>query len=158
MSSQFNLKKFDNAKLEPRTESVAVPELAEYFDGDGDPIWTVRGLDGQEVYHVRSAFDRDRMIARVVERFAGTTKDKLDGIEELFGIGNEVNEEASKRIELLLLGSVSPKLDRPAAVKLLKSFPTTAGQLTDTILKLTGFGFVPGKRPGSGGNHASETP
>lgn len=154
----FNLKRFDNAQLVPRTEEVEVVDLREYFDGEGPPIWTVRGLSGEEMYRVKNSVSRDRMISAVMSSFAGTPADKITAVKELFGVGEEVDEEAVRRIEMLVIGSVNPKLDRQAAVKLLNRFPITAGNLTDTILKLTGLGSVPGKLPGSGEMPASGQP
>jgi hypothetical protein len=94
----------------------------------------------------------------MITSLAGSTSDKIDAVKELFGVGDGVTEEYAKRIEILLVGSVRPKIDRQEAVRLLRDFPTVAGKLTDTILELTGLGSVPGKLKGSGETPASETP
>jgi hypothetical protein len=68
-----------------------------------------------------------------------------------------VPDEFARRVEILLAGCVEPALSRDMAMKLFKSFPSTAHILADNILKATGEGAVPGESKGSGGTPASAT-
>jgi hypothetical protein len=55
------------------------------------------------------------------------------------------NGEIAKRLEMLVMGSVSPEVTLPVAVKLAEAFPVEFLELTNAITTLTGQGFDMGK-------------
>jgi len=144
----FDQKKFIKTKFIAREETVAVPELAEFFDGD--PVWVVKGLTGEELYRVNQASDRDEAVAAAISAFYGPGS-KENSYREMFGLTDTAPEEHTRRLEMLILGTVSPEnLDRPTMAKIALLFPATVRILTDKIIGLTGAGYVPGKHSGSG--------
>ena len=45
----FDLNRFRAADLSPRQVTVPVPDLAFFFPEGVKPVWTVRGLTGEEI-------------------------------------------------------------------------------------------------------------
>lgn len=154
----MDLAKFMNASLAPREAEVPVPELADFFGKDEQPIWKVRGLTAAEVARSREASDRSEKIKSLVEAMAGDG-DKAAAIRENLGLsGDEVPEDVSRRIEMLCCGSISPALDdehRDVAVQLAAAFPIKFYEITNAIQELTGQGAELGKRKPSGGKKTS---
>lgn len=150
----FDKKKFMQAKFEPRTEDVPVPDLAEFFPDlkDGEiPVWKVRGLSGVELGHCSEEADRNKNISAIVDGMASSIpKEKTKAVKELLGVGGKVPQDIAKRIAHFEAGSVEPKVDKEFAVRFCKVYPVEFYQCTNTIMKLTGQGHVPGKPKGSG--------
>lgn len=149
----MDLGKFLDAELSLRTTSVEVPELSDFF-GDEKPVWTVKGLTAAELGRANQAADRGtENVKALVEAMAGSG-DKAEALRRTMGISQtEVPADVSRRIELLVAGSVEPKLgieQRDVAVKLAETFPTIFYNLTNQILSLTGQGAELGKRKPSG--------
>lgn len=150
----MNLQKFLNESFVPRTATIEVPELAEYF-ADSEPAeWIVRGLTAAELARANLAAEHGAENARaLIEAFAGSG-DKAAAIKKAAGIDDaEVPGDVSRRIEMLTAGSVSPVLgneNRDGAVRLAETFPTVFYNLTNKILSLTGQGSEVGKRKRSG--------
>lgn len=144
----FDDKKFKKAKLVPRTESIPVPELKEYFDGKAE--WTIRGLDGPELCNVKEAANRDVTAQSLISAIHGSSAEKTKAFRDLFGYGDDLTEEYSKRIATLIIASVDPVITRDVAVKIAQTFPATMDMITDKVYQLTGLGHVPGKPKGSG--------
>jgi hypothetical protein len=150
----MDLQKFSNANLVQREASIPVPELAEWFGKDEDPVWIVRGLTAAELGRAKqSASTRAETLRALIAAMAGEG-DKSSEIRKAMGLSDEeVPEDVSRRIEMLVSGSVNPKLgpdQRDVAVKLAEAFPTTFYNLTNHITNLTGQGAEPGKRKPSG--------
>lgn len=154
----FDEKKFSRAAFVPRTHRHFVPELKGYFGSDEESYWEVRGLTGQEMFQAKMAIDRDKTIRAAIAAMATTGNEQIQAFQELMALGESVPEEYSKRIELVSIGSVAPKVERTTVVKLAKNFPATLNTLSDKILELTGLGHELGKPKGSGETAASETP
>ena len=155
----FNESKFNRASFVPRTHRHFVPELKDFFgESDDGPHWEVRGLTGQEMFQAKMAVDRDKTFRAAVAAMSAGGREQVAAFTELMGLGDTVPEELSKRIEILVIGSVAPKVERPTIVKLAKAFPATLNTLTDKILELTGLGHEVGKPKGSGETPASATP
>jgi hypothetical protein len=53
--------------------------------------------------------------------------------------------EIAKRVEMLVTGSVTPKIEHATAAKLAENFPIEFLMLTNAITELTGMGFDMGK-------------
>lgn len=150
----MRLDRFLQEEFSAREMTVPVPQLAEWFD-EGKPVeWTVRGLTAAEVGRVRAAVAlilRDRSSALLAA--AQTGKGVIENAREVLEFyGKEVPEETTRRIEMLVAGSVSPSLvdQRMVAVKLSEAFPMLFQKLTDSIALLTDQGAEPGKRRASG--------
>lgn len=153
----FDVKSFSRAKFAARTEVVEVPEMAEFNNGN-TLNWTVRGLTGDELYRVKAAAERNEQLQAFVKAISTSGVEQLTAIREALGLVEEMQEEHVKRLEMLIIASVDPEIDRPMAVKFAGAYPVAFGRLTDAILKLTGMGAVAGKSKGSGEKVASETP
>jgi len=149
----MDLQKFLNDSLSPRTETIKVPELKDWF-GEDKPEWTVRNLTASELAIANMAAEQGQEnIKALVEAMAGKG-DKATALRKTMGLTEgEVPSDVSRRIEMLTAGSVSPALgmeNRDVAVKLAESFPTVFYNLTNRILSLTGKGSEVGKRKPSG--------
>lgn len=136
----FDAGKFSSAKLAPRTQDVPVPDLAAWF-GDDKPVWTVRGLTGNEVAKARQASESRRRESAFAAALANGSKSELIAeVQAAIGRGDDVEPDLARRLEMLTLGSVEPACTLDVAVRLAEHFPTTFYQLTDRILQLTGLG------------------
>lgn len=153
----MDFNKFLNASLAMREATIPVPELKDFF-GDNEPNWTVRGLTAAELARANDAAESGQSINDLVEALA--KGEKADAIRKLAGVpGKDVPKDVSRRIQMLVSGSVSPKLDeemRDVAVKLAETFPTVFFNLTNKIVNLTGEGAEMGKRKPSGKTPKSE--
>ncbi len=155
----MDLNKFINASLSAREADVAVPALADFFDDGEKPVWRVRGLTAAELARSREATDKGESIKKLVEAMAGDG-DKAEAIRESLGLSSEeVPTDVSRRIEMLVAGSVKPEIpeeQRDVAVKMAENFPVTFYELTNKVQELTGDGAELGKRKRSGRTKASE--
>jgi len=136
----FDIAKFETAKLKHRQAEIKVPALKDFF-GDDEPVWTVRGLSGEEVAHVNEAIKLNTNLAELIEGIVSdSAKDKIEAIKESLGITTEVPHETVRRIALLVNGSVDPECSQNLAVKLAKNFSVQFYELTTKVLELTGMG------------------
>ncbi len=140
----FNLDRFERAKLEPRTERVLVPALAPFFEEGAEPVFVVRGVGATELHTAMEASKRQNAVETVVTALA-TQKEQVQVIRRALGLAGDTPGEIAKRLELLVAGSVEPKLSLPQAVKLAEGFPIEFMQLTNAITVLTGQGCEVGK-------------
>lgn len=138
----FNADQFQQAKLEPRRKRVPVEALARWFDGE--PVWEVRGLDANELHAAIDAGKRNANVEAIVKAIAAGG-DKAKAIREAIGIATGTSAEIVKRMEMLVLGSVDPKIEHATAAKLAKTFPIEFLTLTNEITELTGLGFDMGE-------------
>lgn len=150
----MDLQRFSNATFVQREESIQVPELAEWFDKGEKTVWVVRGLTAAELGRAgQAASTREATLSALVQAMAGEG-DKGSQIRKAMGLSDEeVPEDVARRIEMLVSGSVTPKLSqdqRDVAVKLAEAYPETFYRLTNKITNLTGQGAQPGKRKPSG--------
>lgn len=152
----FDDKLFMKSVFSARTTDVSVAELKEHFDGD--PIWQVRGLTGEEVARANDAVEQNKTMALVAEAISGSDSERVESFKELFGVSEDsVPDELVRRKTMLVMGSVSPVSSEELAVKLADTFPTVFFKLTTEIIKLTGLGKTPGKSKPSGKKQTSET-
>jgi hypothetical protein len=153
----MDLQKFLNASLTMREATIPVPKLAEFF-GDEKPEWKVRGLTAAELARANDASKAASNLNSLVEALA--SGEKADALRKLAGVpGKDVPMDVSRRIQALVEGSVSPKLDeesRDVAVRLAETFPNVFYELTNQIFTLTGEGAEVGKRKPSGKKAESE--
>jgi hypothetical protein len=143
----FDAQAFSAAKLEQRTQDVPVPDLAAWFK-DGDPVWRIRALSGNEVSKTRQAGEaRKREAALAAALSRGSQAEVIAEVQHAIGRGDEVEPDLARRLEMLTLGSVEPTCPLEIAVRLAEHYPTVFYHLTDRILTLTGLGSDVQKKP-----------
>lgn len=148
----FDLERFRTLTLTPRQAQVAVPELAPLF-GDAAPVWTVRGLTGEELARANDATARVKLYAASVEALmSAANSEQAEALKIIMGV-NEVTENFAKQLDYLTFGSVEPSISRGDAVRLSASHPMITHQLTKKILELTEQGADLGKAL-----HSTDTP
>jgi hypothetical protein len=142
----FNADKFMQEKLEARRKLVPVPALASWFD-EGEPAqWEVRGLTSNELYLANDAKQRRSTTDNIIKALT-ESGDQAKAIREAIGLTNNTPGEVVKRLEMLVMGSVTPKIELPLAVKLAEAFPIEFLMLTNEITTLTGMGYDVVKPP-----------
>jgi hypothetical protein len=151
----FDLTAFSRASLDPRRVTVKTPDLKDWFSEGAEPAFEVRGLTGEEFYTVRQATAKRQDLQAIASRLlSGDGQAIADAIEEFYG---SVPEEYARRVEILIHGCLEPTLDRAAAMKLFKYFPSAAHTIADAILRATGEGSVAGESSGRGETPAPAT-
>ncbi len=138
----FQLSRFEAESFKAREREVAVPELMEFFDEGTAAVWRIRGLTGAEVAKVRDSVTRARDLEGLVARLAAeNVKDKVAAVVEAFGLATGSDaDDFVRRLTLLVIGSVEPKIQRNHAVKVSEVAPLAFYRLTDEIYNLTGQG------------------
>lgn len=145
----FDIQKFETADFKFREKRVPVPDLKPFFNGD-DPVWTVRNLTGAELALVRDSVQRAKDLESIIDALAkGSGKDKVDAIREAMGITGD-SDDYIRRLTVLELGTVSPKIQRKHAVKLSEAHGVLFTSLTNEIYQLSGQGKSLGEPIASG--------
>lgn len=155
----FDARLFMRTDFKERTEAVKLPDLAPFFGGDAEAAtWTVRGLTGIELAQVNEAASLARNLDALVGALTSETRrDKIETLRAVLGIhAGDVPEDIVKRIEMLCLGSIEPRVERDVVIRIARVYPIEFYQLTNAITRLTGMGQDPGKSNGSGATPASE--
>ena len=146
----IDLKKMRALKFKDRTEEVPVPMYNE-ASKNGKAVWIIRGLSGEELYAVREAVTRaantEELMAKVL---SGEVKEKVQAALDLLGLGDQLPDEYIRRLNILRLGSVDPKVSHEDAKQLALDFPILFNELTDKIQNLTGMGRTLGESKPSG--------
>jgi hypothetical protein len=142
----FKKKEFDQAKLTYRIIGVPVPGMKEWFDGD--PIWHVRGLTGNELGRCQEMSESRKSLTEIIQDILVKKNDE--------STTDYIPKENALRIEYLMVGSVDPECDQDLAIKINESYPIEFRILTAKILELTGQGQTVGKQTPSGEIPASE--
>jgi len=144
----FDHKKFRKAKFSPRTEEIKVPELAPFFGPDENPVFKVRGLNGQEMYRVQEAVKKRTDLQAITSKLlSGEGAAIAEAIQEFYGA---VPEEYVRRVEILILGCAEPALTHQDIMTFYKNYPTQAHAIATRILWLTGEGSTLGESRDSG--------
>ena len=139
----FDINKFMNSTLVPRTAEVEVEELLSWFPEGEKAIWKVRGLTATEMAKAQEAATKSQNIIAVVEAISGTNNtEKVTALKELLGTDDDVPIELAKRMEHLVCGVIAPKIELDLAVKLAQNYPIVFMTLAQKILTLTGLGAV----------------
>lgn len=137
----FSSTRFLKQNFNHRTETVEVPALKDWFGKDEDPKWEVRGLSGAEISRSQEAVAKNKNMSSLIEAFVSSgDKDKVDALRTIIGTSDDNPSDLVKRIEMLVFGSVKPKIDMTIAVKLAENFPVEFMNLTNKITILTGLG------------------
>jgi hypothetical protein len=144
----FSADKFQRAAFAPRTETVEISAMAEFFGPEEKPEFTVRGLTASELHKAMEAGARNKQVDAVVKALS-TSADKIAAIRAAIGLSADTPGEIAKRIEMLVAGCISPKIDHAIAVKLAEVFPVEFYDLSNRITTLTGMGSTRVKPPAS---------
>lgn len=138
----FKSKEFVAQRLIPREETVNLPDMATFFDGD--PVWLVRGLTGQELGKANVAAEKNREIRAILEGLSSKNSKRIaDAVHNL--VDPDIPADVAKRISMLQIGSVDPVCTEEMAVKICREFPVEFFTLTTKILELTGKGHTSGE-------------
>lgn len=135
----FDAQRFAGEKFAPRQKSVPVPGLADWFSEGSKAEWVVRGLTGNELNRAIEAVARRQSVENIVKALT-ESGDQVRAVREAIGLVNDTPGEVVKRLEMLVTGSVEPKIELPTAVRLAEVFPVEFMLLTNEITKLTGMG------------------
>lgn len=137
----FDIDRFERAKFAPRQQSVKLDAeaLAGFFGEGESPEWIVRGLSASEMTRAMDAASRQKSVEAVV-RAISAGGDQVQAVRQALGLTADTPGEVAKRLEMLVMGCVSPKLQLPSAVTLAEHFTIEFLQLTNTITELTGKG------------------
>jgi hypothetical protein len=154
----FNRDRFRSTEFKPRQKSIPVPQLREFFGNKAKPRWIIRSMTGEEFYGVKVAAKKSRDIKTVIESlFSSNPKVKIDAALEAIGITDELPEDYIQRLEMLVIGTVDPEIEKEDAVRLAKRFPILFDQITGEIMMLTGAGQELGESSASGTTRKSKT-
>ncbi len=136
----FDAEAFARAQYRPRTARVPVPSLAEFFGPGEEAFWEVRGLTASELYRANDAKQRQAAVSTVVDALAAQA-DKAAELRKALGLSAQSTPgEVAKRLEMMVDGSVQPRVDLSVAVLLAERFPIEFLAITNTITELTGQG------------------
>jgi hypothetical protein len=138
----FNIQKFRDAKIKPRTRDIEIKELACFFDDDENPIFKIKNLTGHEIAECNEAVKSNQQVRVMVEKLlSSNAREKADAICESLGVGsNKTPDDLVRRINILRVGSVDPVLNNEDCVRLASMFPEQFYDLTNNILILTHMG------------------
>lgn len=154
----FDMDKFRAADFKPREKSISVPQLKEFFGNKAKPKWLVRSLTGEEFYAVKAAAKKANTIKELFEQlFSKNPKVKVEAALEAIGISEELPEDYVQRLEMLVVGTVEPEIEKEDAVRFAKRFPILFDQITAEIMILTGAGQELGESSASGTTQKSKT-
>lgn len=137
----FDVAKFEQARLEARTQKVLVPGLAAFFSDGEEAAFTVRSLTSSELHRASEAKQRQQTMRTVLEALADN-KEKAAELRKALGLDGEATPgEIAKRQQMLVAGCVSPVITETAAVRISEAFPIEFLELTNVITELTGKGY-----------------
>jgi hypothetical protein len=108
-------------------------------------------LTGEEFYTVKAASKKAQDIKMVIESlFSKNPKIKIEAALEAIGITDDLSEDFIQRLEMMVVGTVEPEIEKEDAVLLVKRFPVLFDQITAEIMILTGAGQELGESSASG--------
>ena len=137
----FNADKFANAQMVPRTEKVECEALRDFFDPGDDLVWEVRGLTANEMFRCLEAEKRYSTMGAMLEAIKDATGGQVEALRKSIGAGKETTPELAKRLEMLVICSVNPKVNLEQAVLMAERFAIDFKFITDRIVGLTGKGY-----------------
>lgn len=158
----FDKRKFGAAKFAPRTKELDLSKsvLAEFFPEGEKALFVIRGLTASELAMANEAMAKNKTIGTMLEALQteGDHAEKVKELREVMGLSKDKTPDATvKSIELIIMGSVTPELDRQTVVKIGEVAPIEFQILANEITKLTGQGQeAKVKRKPSGQGKTSE--
>jgi len=152
----MDIQAFMQSKMQHPTKEITVSNLQSFF-GEEKPVWVVRGLSASELSICSEASKKNDALKNLLAALASgvNSTEKAETVANAMGvIPDDPPADIVKRIEMLTLGSVSPKLDgstRDVVLRLQEFFPEEFYTLTNAILELTSKGAVMGEQKPSTG-------
>ena len=140
----FDVAKIERAKFSPVTKEVPVPGLKDLWEGDGEPVFTVRGLDGVELAKVREDALGADPLGPLVQALIATgklTQEQEAAIKDVAKASPKIPKEAIRAYGYLEAGILEPKLTRAQIIKLYKARPVPMKEVENAIILLTGDGW-----------------
>lgn len=134
----FKLDEFRRSEFTPRTSEVELPSLKDFFDGP--PVWKVRGLNSSELHLAMDAARRQASLDTIVKAISNTGE-VAAGVRKMLGMSGDTPGEIAKRLEMMVMGSLVPKVELGDAVKFAEAFPVEFLTITNEITMLTGKGY-----------------
>jgi hypothetical protein len=136
----FDIERFISTPMQRKTEKVPCPDLAAFF-GDGEEhFWEIQTLTAVELCRCNEAKERSANVGMLLEAAAQTTG-QIEALRKAIGLTKDTPGEIAKRMELLVYGSVSPKVSLEQAVVFAERYGADFYQITNRILILSGSGF-----------------
>ena len=156
----MDVQAFLRAAVRPRTRSLPAPQaLHQFFESPEKAVFEIKALTGEQLARVRSAVERNRDMAALVEKIFGDRAERMEAIRELVGVNSEsVPEDLARRIAIISEGCISPEVSEQVAVKIFQAVPVFGYSLSDAILNLTGEGAHLGESKPSGETTPSGQP
>lgn len=143
----IDIKKLKTASFKERTEEIKVEQLKDFFPQGEKPIWIIRAISGEEMYHVRNAVEKSRNIEEIISQLvSGTDKQKVTAALRALGLDQkELPEDFIRRLHILRYGSADPDLKNDVeglevCKKIAEAHPTVFDNLTNRIMAITGLG------------------
>jgi hypothetical protein len=138
----FATDRFKEIKYSPRTKTVAMEQLKQFFDPEEKPEFIIRGLTAEEICYCSQAAKGYSQVEPIMLGMLGESPSaKLEAILLSLGISKNMPEDYAKRIEHFMLGCIQPvSMDREVAVKLSLVVPVEFLYITNEILRLSGIG------------------
>ena len=137
----FDIERFEHTKMQRRTEDVPVPDLAAFFEEDEPRVWTIQTLTAAELCRCNEAKERAGAVGNILEAVSLVGREQIDALRKALGMTKDVPGEIAKRVQLLVEGSVMPKVTHSQAVLLSERYGTDFYMITNKILILAGSGF-----------------
>jgi hypothetical protein len=137
----FDLKKYRTAKFTERTKDVPVPQLKDWFTNGDKPVFVVRGLEGEELFEVRTAVEKNRNTQEILEKLvSGEVGEKVEAALRALGIGDDLPDDYVRRLHTVKLGLKKPKSNLEDIKLIAKRHPVLFTNLSEEIMALTGMG------------------
>ncbi len=155
----FDVQGFARATWVHRTQEVPVPELADYFAPGDPPVFIVRGLSADELYKIRSAASRHKVLEGIAEGLAeGSKSGAARAIASALGGAETLDPATPRAMETLIAGCVEPPCDLDLARLLESKHGLIFMRLSDAIMTLTGQGGEVEKKAAPSGKTKASGP
>lgn len=150
----FDVDRFRTTKFVRRTAEIVIsdPDLLTFIENGDAPVWTVQSLSAEECARANEAKRTNRNIAEIVGKIAaaqdsaGGAKAFAEQVAELMGVGSKnLPDDHVYRLELFVLGTAAPKVDKRVAVKMAEIKPEFFYLVTNKVLELIGAGSALGE-------------
>jgi hypothetical protein len=135
----FDIERFANTQMTRRTERIPCPDLAAFFGEGEEAVWEIQTLTAAELCRCNDAKERASSMGNILEAIGQGAK--VDEMRKALGLTKDTPAEIAKRIQLLVEGSLLPKVNHEQAVLFAERFGSDFYHITNKILILTGSGF-----------------
>ena len=146
----FDVERFKSTKFVRRTAEIKItdPDLLQFFDSqENGAVWKVQSLSAEECARANDAKKTNRNIAELVGKLSAANDKSSNAQEfagqvaELLGVGSKnLPDDHVYRLELFVLGSFEPKVDKRTAVSMSERKPEFFYLVTNKVLELIGAG------------------